>query len=404
MATNAPLNPSGEGHRRRISWHPCPIPVGAALSTAVLRLNTPTQSARRHAPYKIRTRTSSAEIRRSPAGVITCKAPCAFTPNAVPVSCAAPSSAPKRCNTTWRCCKTSNAAYCWCTGAKPPCANACTAPTSAVARSNNTAGAWIWGESSCNHAGGVSTAKAGHGATFKPTPITTKRATGRAAPKVARLSPKTACACDDVGKLSVWLCVGKLAVSTKMPPNLRLPSSQISLGHLSPNLDAGDAVDGANAGAAASVPASAACNPCTTAKPTAKDKPPHAAGASGKPKEKVSDAPAGLCHGLPRCPRPAVWVCATNKIGSHWPARARRINSLLVESTCGNTSTVKPGSCGQTASQIASAGQGSTCIFIACTTLLKPCSWRGPVATSPASVPAKCHGNRGCRTSRGIRP
>ena len=38
-------------------------------------------------------------------------------------------------------------------------------------------------------------------------------------------------------------------------------------------------------------------------------------------------------------------------------ARQRRISSLLVESTCGNTSTEKPGSWGTTACQMASAGQ-----------------------------------------------
>ena len=83
-------------------------------------------------------------------------------------------------------------------------------------------------------------------------------------------------------------------------------------------------------------------------------------GVSGKPSENVRDCgfPAllPLCQSRPRRPRPAVCRSATSKTGASWPARARRMSSVLVESIWGSTSTVKPGRWGATASQMASAG------------------------------------------------
>jgi len=86
---------------------------------------------------------------------------------------------------------------------------------------------------------------------------------------------------------------------------------------------------------------SAGCKLLASDTPTAKDKPDQSAGASGKPNENVSacHAPHPRCHCAncrPSRPRPAVWRSATSKTGCrHAPARARRINSVLVESTCG---------------------------------------------------------------------
>jgi hypothetical protein len=99
--------------------------------------------------------------------------------------------------------------------------------------------------------------------------------------------------------------------------------------------------------------------------PTANDKPDQLIGDSGKPKEKVKAGSvpvrcAKSCHSRPKRPRPAVCFSATNKIGSICPALALRINSVLVESISGNTSTVKLGNMGAICSQIASAGHRMT--------------------------------------------
>ena len=126
----------------------------------------------------------------------------------------------------------------------------------------------------------------------------------------------------------------------------------------------------------------------TTASPTASERPDQSTGFSGSPNEKVSvDSPASvsLCQSRPSLPRPAVCRSATNRIGSGRPARARRINSVLVESTSGNISTVKPGSKGATCSQMASAGQRMVIVFRA---------WGLK----------EFHGTFWCRTSRGTRP
>src|SRR5665647_2505372 len=105
------------------------------------------------------------------------------------------------------------------------------------------------------------------------------------------------------------------------------------------------------------------CRLWATLRPTASDRPDQSRGDKGNPKEKVNEdiSPVhvswALSHERPRRPRPAVCCSASSKTGSNRPARARRINSELVESICGNTSTLKPGRCPTTASQITSVGQ-----------------------------------------------
>jgi len=130
-------------------------------------------------------------------------------------------------------------------------------------------------------------------------------------------------------------------------------------------------------------------------------------------------------HPRPSRPRPAVCCSATSSVGSHWPLRARRISSVLVESMVGSTSTVKPGNSGDTASQMASAGQR---MGEAALTGFGPLAWwlkarwglwlfwrktwlervwmvaTAPVVPSRAWAPAACPGSSCCRTSRGIRP
>ena len=126
-------------------------------------------------------------------------------------------------------------------------------------------------------------------------------------------------------------------VSIRMPPNLRAFHHK-SFGHFKRMLG---------------------CKLRATATPTAKDRPLKAwPECQGKPNENVRSRASGLlCHVRPNLPRPAVWCSATNNTGSHPPARARRISSLLVESSSGRTSAVKPGQTGTTCSQSASRGQ-----------------------------------------------
>ena len=76
-------------------------------------------------------------------------------------------------------------------------------------------------------------------------------------------------------------------------------------------------------------------------------------------------AAAPLCHARP-CGHAGGLLLATSSVGSHWPARARRISSVLVESMLGSTSTVKPGNSGDTASHTASAGQRMGRVFTGC--------------------------------------
>ena len=92
--------------------------------------------------------------------------------------------------------------------------------------------------------------------------------------------------------------------------------------------------------------------------PTASDRPDQSAGASGRPREKVSESPGCAVPG-PAEPAAAGGLRARRPAARarRWPARARRISSLLLESISGRISTVKPGSSGATASQMASASQ-----------------------------------------------
>ena len=227
-----------------------------------------------------------------------------------------------------------------------------------------------------------------------------------------------------------------------MPPSLRSPAappSQRSLGHLSPTRAGWFAPSGGSTG----------CRLSATLTPTASDRPDQSWGASGKPKDIISEGsaptlaasraalpPKGafaawggpalltstpLCHTRPSRPRPAVCCSATSRVGSHWPLRARRISSVLVESMVGSTSTVKPGSSGDTASQMASAGQRIGDVALTgCGLAAWPSGapWRpswpwqktawtvaaAPAVPSRAWARAACPGSWGCRTSRGTRP
>ena len=90
--------------------------------------------------------------------------------------------------------------------------------------------------------------------------------------------------------------------------------------------------------------------------PTTSDRPDQSAGCKGRPREKVRLSPRRLCQLRPSRPRPAVCCSATSSTGSGRGAtlaepRKRRISSLLVESISGNTSTVKPGKAGASATK-----------------------------------------------------
>src|SRR3990167_471033 len=162
-----------------------------------------------------------------------------------------------------------------------------------------------------------------------------------------------------------------------MPPSLRSPPlapSHRSLGHFRPTR-----------GTAPPAGGSAGCRLSATLTPTASDRPDQFTGANGIPKENVSESPAWLCQARPMRPRPAVCCSATSNTGSTCPARARRISSVLVESTLGNTSTVNPGSCGATASHRASAGQRSGALMPGCSAL-GPLARPGPGAGHPVFV------------------
>ena len=200
-----------------------------------------------------------------------------------------------------------------------------------------------------------------------------------------------------------------------MPPSLRsspAPPSHRSLGHFRPTRGAALPGDG-----------SMGCRLSATLTPTASDRPDQSAGANGKPSENISESPGWLRQARPSRPRPAVCCSATSSTGSDCPARARRINSVLLESTVGSTSTVKPGNCGTTASQMASAGQRSGALMpgrsgCGCGVALWRW-WRGARATgarpaarsgcaaaaapSHAWAPAACPGTWQRRTSRGTR-
>ena len=131
-----------------------------------------------------------------------------------------------------------------------------------------------------------------------------------------------------------------------MPPSLRSPTHR-SLGHFKRTLR---------------------CRACATDRPTASDKPDQSCSESANPSEKVSEALGcaawpGACASAPwllqwrpKRPRPAVWRSATSSTGSARPRWARRISSVLVDSSSGRISTLKPGKAGSTACQMASAG------------------------------------------------
>src|SRR6185312_2038545 len=130
-----------------------------------------------------------------------------------------------------------------------------------------------------------------------------------------------------------------LAVSIRIPPSLRSPRaspSHRSFGHFS---------------------RTSGCRLSATLIPTASDSPDQSGGASGRPSEKVSDAPGALRQGRPSRPRPAVCCSATSRTGAMCPSRARPIRSVLVESLSRSTSTLKPGRTAASARSIDRCGQ-----------------------------------------------